>query len=71
VSGRGYEFLKNILIELDAVNPQVASRMITPLLSFKRYDDVRQSKMRDILKALSGRDLSKDLFEKVSAALND
>lgn len=71
VSGRGYEFLKNILIELDAVNPQVASRMITPLLSFKRYDETRQSKMRGVLEALSERDLSKDLFEKVSAALND
>ncbi|WP_249024882.1 aminopeptidase N C-terminal domain-containing protein, partial [Aeromonas hydrophila] len=30
--GRGYRFLTDLLIELNEVNPQVASRLITPLI---------------------------------------
>jgi len=68
-SGKGYEFLTDLLIQLDEVNPQVAARMITPLLSWKRFDANRQSLMQKGLQRLAERKLSKDLFEKVSSAL--
>lgn len=71
-SGKGYEFLAEILCDLNSRNPQVASRLIEPLIRLKRYDDNRQSKMRDALLRLKGLDnLSGDLFEKITKALDE
>ena len=70
IDGSGYAFLREMLDELNHSNPQVASRLITPLLQFKRFDPVRQSLMRQELQRLFERaDLSRDLYEKVSRAL--
>ena len=71
-SGKGYQFLAEILCDLNTRNPQVASRLIEPLIRLKRYDDSRQSKMRDALLRLKGLDnLSGDLFEKITKALDE
>ncbi|MBE8611653.1 aminopeptidase N [Morganella morganii] len=71
-SGKGYEFLTEILCDLNCRNPQVASRLIEPLIRLKRYDDSRQSKMRDALLRLKGlENLSGDLFEKITKALDE
>ena len=71
-SGKGYEFLTEILCDLNSRNPQVASRLIEPLIRLKRYDDSRQSKMRDALLRLKGlENLSGDLFEKITKALDE
>jgi aminopeptidase N len=70
IDGSGYRFLREILEELNTTNPQVAARLITPLLQYKRFDSVRQSLMKQELQQLAERtDLSNDLFEKVSRAL--
>lgn len=70
IDGSGYVFLGEILAQLNKSNPQVASRLITPLLQFKRFDAVRQGLMKQELQKLAGQpDLSRDLFEKVSRAL--
>ncbi|MCF6440672.1 aminopeptidase N [Pseudoalteromonas luteoviolacea] len=69
--GKGYELLGNLIAELNELNPQNASRIITPLLSFKRFDESRQGKMRTQLERLAGiSDLSDDLYEKIDRALN-
>ena len=70
VSGKGYHFLANLLLEIDSYNPQLASRMVVPLMSFNRYDKVRKAKMLAELTRMSEQKLSKDLYEKVTAALN-
>jgi aminopeptidase N len=44
--GRGYTFLADRIIELDPKNPQIASRLVTPLTMWKRYDTSRQELMR-------------------------
>ncbi|AFJ47575.1 aminopeptidase N [Shimwellia blattae] len=68
--GSGYRFLVEMLTELNTRNPQVASRLIEPLIRLKRYDSKRQALMRDALEALKGLpDLSGDLYEKISKAL--
>ena len=68
--GSGYAFLADMLVELNTVNPQVASRMIDPLLKLKRFDGERQEKMRAQLMRLSELEgLSNDLFEKITKAL--
>lgn len=70
INGSGYRFLREILDELNHSNPQVAARLITPLLQFKRFDSTRQALMKQELQQLAARtDLSNDLFEKVSRAL--
>lgn len=70
-SGAGYAFLTEILIELNASNPQVASRLIEPLIRFERFDLHRKNLMQMQLQRLQKvENLSKDLFEKIDKALN-
>ncbi|WP_226051618.1 aminopeptidase N [Dickeya chrysanthemi] len=68
--GSGYQFLTEMLTELNTRNPQVASRLIEPLIRLKRYDSARQALMRQALETLKGlENLSGDLFEKITKAL--
>ncbi|MDH2897723.1 aminopeptidase N (plasmid) [Rahnella variigena] len=68
--GSGYQFLTEMLTDLNTRNPQVAARMIEPLIRLKRYDQNRQTLMRQALEQLKGlENLSGDLFEKITKAL--
>jgi aminopeptidase N len=69
-SGKGYQFLTQQLIQLNEINPQVASRLITPLIQFERFDMQRQQMMKAQLHELASLpNLSKDLQEKLDATL--
>lgn len=71
LDGSGYAFAGEILAKLNKTNPQVASRMIDPLLKYRLYDETRQDLMRAELEKLAGLDnLAKDLFEKINKALS-
>ncbi|GGP73973.1 aminopeptidase N [Shewanella ulleungensis] len=68
--GEGYRYLTKILVKLNKSNPQVASRMITPLIQFAKFDATRQELMKQCLQELKNLpDLSKDLYEKVTKSL--
>ncbi|WP_024556978.1 aminopeptidase N [Franconibacter pulveris 1160] len=68
--GSGYQFMVEMLTELNSRNPQVASRLIEPLIRLKRYDANRQALMRAALETLRALpNLSGDLYEKISKAL--
>ncbi|QBF84575.1 aminopeptidase N [Shewanella maritima] len=68
--GKGYEYLTKVLVKLNDTNPQVAARLITPLIQFAKFDANRQALMKQQLKVLQDLpNLSKDLFEKVNKAL--
>jgi aminopeptidase N len=70
LDGSGYEFMGQAVAKLDELNPQIASRLATPLARFGRYDSKRQGLMRGVLEDLSRREnLSKDLYEIVSKSL--
>ena len=70
IDGSGYVFLTDILCKLNSSNPQVASRLITPLIEFKKFDSTRQALMKAQLIRLSKIDaLAADLFEKIDRAL--
>ncbi|WP_233138982.1 aminopeptidase N [Aggregatibacter actinomycetemcomitans] len=70
IDGSGYRFLTDILIKLNKSNPQVASRLIEPLIRFVRYDAQRQTLMKRALERISEtEDLSRDLYEKIEKAL--
>ncbi|WP_241581216.1 aminopeptidase N [Rosenbergiella nectarea] len=68
--GSGYQFLVEMLTDLNHRNPQIAARMIEPLIRLKRYDEGRQQLMRAALEQLLTLDnLSRDLYEKITKAL--
>ena len=68
--GSGYRFLTRMLKDLNKRNPQIAARLIEPLIRLKRYDSQRQQLMKASLEELKGLDnLSRDLYEKITKAL--
>lgn len=69
-SGDGYEFLAEQVITLNALNPQIAARLLTPLTRWRRYDEQRQQLMKTGLEQVMNTEkLSKDVFEVVSKSL--
>jgi len=63
-NGQGYQFLADQVIALDALNPQVASRMVGALTSWRRYDQGRQALMKTQLERIVVTDaISKDVYE--------
>ncbi|WP_298723023.1 aminopeptidase N [uncultured Oceanisphaera sp.] len=70
LDGAGYDLLVSVLEQLNDSNPQVASRLVTPLIQFSRLDDARQGLIKARLQQLMAMPaLSRDLFEKISKAL--
>ncbi len=69
--GRGYAFLQKVILELDALNPQVAARIAQVFTTFKRYDKTRQDLMRQCLLTMQQTKLSNDLYEIVNKTLNE
>ncbi|MGI1678127.1 MAG: aminopeptidase N [Cellvibrionaceae bacterium] len=68
--GSGYQFLGEQVKALNAINPQIASRLVTPLTRWKKYDEKRQQLMRKELEVIKADPaLSKDVFEVVSKSL--
>lgn len=50
--GSGYRFLADLVIELNALNPQIASRQLAPLTRWRKYDDARQALMKGELERI-------------------
>ncbi len=72
LQGDGYEFLADKVIHLNETNPQIASRLITPLTRWQRYDDTRKALMKAQLERIATQpDLSKDVYEVVTKSLNN
>ena len=68
--GSGYAFLVDWVIDLNASNPQIGARLLTPLTRWQRYDEARQAKMRAALERVAAvEDLSRDIYEVVSKSL--
>jgi aminopeptidase N len=69
-AGAGYQFLADQIIKLNAQNPSIASRLLTPLTKWKKYNPQRQALMKAQLERIMAEpDLSKDVFEVVSKSL--
>lgn len=71
-NGEGYQFLAQQVIRLNATNPQIAARLLTPLTKWRRYDETRQSLMKAQLQQIKAQEeLSKDVYEVVTKALDN
>jgi aminopeptidase N len=69
--GAGYAFLADHVIRLDAINPQIAARLLTPLGRWRRQDADRQAKMRaELERILAVEGLSRDTYEIASKSLD-
>ncbi|HEY6530127.1 MAG TPA: aminopeptidase N [Cellvibrionaceae bacterium] len=69
LSGEGYEFLAQQVVQLDQLNPQIAARLIGPLTKWQRQDIARQAMMVAQLRWIAAHTLSNDLFEVVTKSL--
>nr|VDD59944.1 unnamed protein product [Brassica oleracea] len=68
--GSGYKFLGDIVVQLDKINPQVASRMLSAFSRWKRYDETRQALAKAQLEMImSANGLSENVFEIASKSL--
>ncbi len=68
--GAGYRFLADQVIVLNALNPQIASRLLAPLTRWRKYDAARQALMRgELERILASGELSSDVYEVVSKSL--
>jgi len=69
-NGQGYAFLGDAILELNAINPQVASRMVTPLTAWRKIDEARQQLMKaQLQRIIDTKDISNDVFELASKSL--
>ena len=69
-SGRGYAFLAEMILEADAINPQVAARLVPPFGRRRRFEPKRAQMMREALERIVARPgLSRDVFEQASKSL--
>jgi len=69
-AGVGYTFLADQIILLNIQNPQIASRLLTPLTKWKKYNPARQQLMKaELERIMAEPNLSKDVFEVVSKSL--
>lgn len=67
--GSGYEFLADQIIVLNKRNPQIASRLCTPLTRWKKMQPELAEKMKAQLERIMTEDLSKDVYEVISKSL--
>ncbi|KAK9067970.1 hypothetical protein SSX86_012081 [Deinandra increscens subsp. villosa] len=68
--GSGYKFLGELVVQLDKLNPQVASRMVSAFSRWKRYDETRQNLAKAQLEMIvSANGLSENVYEIASKSL--
>jgi aminopeptidase N len=68
--GKAYRFLADQILELDAINPQVASRIVSSFNQWRRYEPGRGGLMKDELERIASHPaISKDVAEIVERAL--
>lgn len=70
-SGEGYSFIADKVLEVDALNPSVASRVVEPLVQWRRFDVGRQALMKaQLIRILNHPNLSGGTYEIVSKSIN-
>jgi aminopeptidase N len=69
-NGQGYQFLAEQIIALNTLNPQIASRMVAALTSWRRFDVARQALIKAQLeRIINTASISKDVYEVASKSL--
>jgi len=70
-SGEGYTLVADHIVRLNKTNPQVAARLVSPFLQWRRFVEPQQSLMQGALKRIVDTpSLSPDVFEIANKALD-
>ncbi len=70
-TGHGYAFLAEKVIELDAINPQIASGLTTAFRSYSRLNPTNKALMKDALEMiLNEKEISSNVMELVQKILD-
>jgi aminopeptidase N len=67
--GGGYRLLADVVIELNSVNPQIASRLMIPLTKWRNYPARSEQMHAQLERIAQVPELSRDVFEVVSKSL--
>ncbi|HEV7491107.1 MAG TPA: aminopeptidase N [Rhodanobacteraceae bacterium] len=68
--GAAYRFVADAVVRLDAINPQVAARLVTAFGPWRSYEPIRRALMRHELERLAARkESSPDLADLIGRAL--
>lgn len=71
-AGEGYQVVSKVIGQLNAINPQIAARLVTLFSDWKRFEPGRRAMMETALKnILATPNLSSDVFEMAQRALKD
>lgn len=69
--GKGYSFLADQIEKLNRLNPQIAARLVGPLVNFRRYEKNQRELMKGQLqRIMDHKELSSDVYEIVAKSLN-
>ncbi len=69
--GAGYRLLTEAVLTLNAINPQIAARLLTPLRSWKSYTPDHQKHIKDCLQhILKQHNLAPDIYEIAEKSLH-
>lgn len=69
VDGAGYGFLAQTIEDLNEKNPQIASRLLTPLTRWRNYPAGGEAMRRELERLAGLPSLSRDVYEVVSKSL--
>jgi aminopeptidase N len=70
ISGEGYRFLTEQVLQIDPLNPQMAARLVKSFTRWRKYDVKRRTLMRAELERIAAsQGLSKDVYEIASKSL--
>ncbi|SIT70693.1 aminopeptidase N [Ectothiorhodosinus mongolicus] len=70
IDGQAYAFMAELILELDAINPQIAARLAGCFSRWRRFDAVRQNGQQQALqRILAQPSVSRDLYEIASRSL--
>jgi len=68
--GEGYKLLADFVIELDPINPQIASRLVQAMIRWRRFDKPRQGMlMEQLQRVIAVKGCSENTYEVVTRAL--
>jgi len=70
--GEGYRFLTECVLRIDRLNPQIAARLLTPVITYRKYYPKLRALMEEQLRfLLMQQNLSADVYEIVQKSLNN
>lgn len=72
IDGSGYDFVKDVIIELDKTNPYVGARFAKSFSNWRKFEPKRREMMKQVLMEIKAHpDLSKATAEIIDASLKE